>query len=312
MTQTMRAVWQDTLGGTDVLQMVETDRPAPAPTEILVEVHAAAVNPLDWKIRQYGYWLTPPFTLGWDVSGVVAAVAPGESRLSVGDEVFGLLPSTVGGGYAEYAVAPSRHFALKPNSLDHTTAAALPLSGTTAWQSLVDIAKLRAGQRVLIHAAAGGVGHLAVQIAKARGAHVIGTASAGKHEMLRRLGADELVDYTARDFAEVVRNVDVVLDLIGGEYEDRSLRTLRQGGLYIGTTNPLAVESIAAKAAAVGRRGTTIEVAPDHAVLQQLARLADDGKLRPVIAETFPLADADKAHELGETDRTTGKIVLTV
>jgi NADPH:quinone reductase-like Zn-dependent oxidoreductase len=313
MTETMRAVRQDTLGGTEVLQLVETTRPTPNATEILVEVRAAGVNPIDWKIRQDGYWLTPPFGLGWDVSGVVAAVGPGETRFTVGDEVFGL-PSfpAPGGGYAEYVVAPSRHFARKPTSLDHVAAAALPMAGSTAWQALVDVAKLREGQRVLIHAAAGGVGHLAVQIAKSLGAHVIGTATAAKHEVLRSLGADELVDYTAGDFVEVVRNVDVVLDLIGGDYEDRSLRTLRQGGLYLGITNPLAVESIAAKAAAVGVRGATVNVAPDHVVLAELARLADEGELRPLLAETFPLAEVAKAHELGAGNHTTGKIVLTV
>jgi len=313
MTEKMRTVRQDTLGGTDVLTLVETDRPVPGATEILVEVRAAGINPIDWKIRQFGYWLTPPFALGWDVSGVVAAVGAGETRFAVGDEVFGLpnFPA-VGGGYSEYVVGPSRHFALKPTSVDHVAAAALPLSGSMAWQALVDVAKLREGQRVLIHAAAGGVGHLAVQIAKARGAHVIGTASAAKHDLLRGLGVDELVDYTAGDFVEVVRNVDVVLDLVGGDYEDRSLRTLRQGGLYLGVTNPLAVDEIAAKAAAVGARGVTINVAPDHAVLAQLAQLVDDGALRPLIAETFPLAEVAKAHELGEGNRTTGKLVLTV
>jgi NADPH:quinone reductase-like Zn-dependent oxidoreductase len=313
MTAKMRTVRQDTLGGTDVLTLTETDRPTPGATEILVEVRAAGVNPIDWKIRQFGYWLTPPFVLGWDVSGVVAAVGPGETRFTVGDEVFGL-PSfpAVGGGYAEYVVAPSRHFALKPTTVDHVAAAALPLSGSTAWQALVDVAELREGQRVLIHAAAGGVGHLAVQIAKARGAHVIGTATAAKHELLRTLGADEVVDYTAHDFAEVVRDVDVVLDLVGEDYEDRSLRTLRQGGLYIGITNPLAAESIAEKATAAGVRGVTVNVAPDHAVLAQLAQLVDDGKLRPVVAETFPLAEVAKAHDLGEGNHTTGKIVLTV
>jgi NADPH:quinone reductase-like Zn-dependent oxidoreductase len=313
MTETMRAVRQDTLGGTGVLTLTETDRPTPGATEILVEVRAAGVNPIDWKIRQFGYWLTPPFVLGWDVSGVVAAVGPGETRFTVGDEVFGL-PSfpAVGGGYAEYVVAPSRHFALKPTTVDHVAAAALPLSGSTAWQALVDVAELSEGQRVLIHAAAGGVGHLAVQIAKARGAYVIGTATAAKHELLRTLGADEVVDYTDRDFVEVVRDVDVVLDLVGEDYEDRSLRTLRRGGLYIGVTNPLAVESIAERATAVGARGVTVNVAPDHAVLAQLAQLVDDGKLRPVVAETFPLAEVAKAHDLGEGNHTTGKIVLTV
>ncbi|MFF3689733.1 NADP-dependent oxidoreductase [Streptomyces sp. NPDC002187] len=312
MTETMRIVHQETLGGPDVLRLIETERPAPEPTEILVEVRAAGVNPVDWKVRQEGRWLTPPFAVGWDVSGVVAAVAPGESRLSVGDEVYGMprFPAPAG-GYAEYVTGSSRHFALKPKSLDHVAAAALPLAALTAWQALVDIAQVGAGHRVLIHAAAGGVGHLAVQIAKAHGAYVIGTASAAKHEVLHELGADELIDYTVQDFAELVRDVDVVLDLIGGEYEDRSLPTLRPGGLLINVVNPFDVEQTATKAAAVGARGTAVLVAPDHAALERLAALAEEGKLRPLIAATFPLEKAAKAHELGESSRTTGKIVLT-
>jgi NADPH:quinone reductase-like Zn-dependent oxidoreductase len=279
----------------------------------VVQVRAAGVNPIDTKIREAGYWLTPPFTLGWDVSGTVTAVAPGENRFTVGDEVFGLpgFPE-LAGGYAEYVSAPARHFARKPRSIDHTAAAALPMSSLVAWQALIQAAGLTSGQRVLIHAAGGGVGHLAVQIAKAHGAYVIGTASAAKHELLRELGADELIDYNARDFAEDVRDVDVVLDLIGGEYEDRSLRTLRPGGTLVGITNPLAVEEVAAKAAAAGVRGMTVDVAPDHAVLEQVAALVDAGKLRPVIAETFPLEEVAKAHELVESGRTTGKVVLTI
>jgi NADPH:quinone reductase-like Zn-dependent oxidoreductase len=313
MTATMRSVHQETLGGPEVLRLIETERPTPDATEILVEVRAAGVNPIDWKVRQDGYWLTPPFTIGWDVSGVVAEVAPGESRFSVGDEVYGMprFPAPAG-GYAEYVTAPSRDFALKPKSLDHVAAAALPLAALTAWQALVDIARIGPGLRVLIHAAAGGVGHLAVQIAKAHGAYVIGTASAAKHEVLRELGADELIDYTAQDFAEAVRDVDVVLDLIGGEYEDRSLRTLRPGGLLVNVPNPFDVEQTAAKAAAVGARGTAVLVAPDHAVLERLTTLVDEGKLRPLIAATFPLEDVAKAHEVGESNRTTGKIVLTL
>ncbi|TDU77083.1 NADP-dependent oxidoreductase [Streptomyces sp. KS 21] len=313
MTETMRTVRQDVLGGTEVLNLTDSPLPVPGPAGILVKTHAAGVNPIDWKIRAFGLWMTPPFGVGWDVSGTVVAVAAGENRFKVGDEVFGL-PSfpDEAAGYSEYVAAPARHFARKPGSLDHVSSAALPLAGSTAWQALVDGADLQAGQRVLIHAAAGGVGHLAVQIAKSRGAYVIGTASAAKHELLRELGADELIDYTAQDFTEAVQDVDVVLDLVGGEYEDRSLRTLRPGGLYIGVTNPLGIEEITAKATAAGVRAITVNVAPDHMVLQELATLVDTGRLRPLIAETFPLQDVRKAHELGESRHTTGKIVLKV
>lgn len=313
MTENMRIVRQHALGGPEVLEVEKAPRPDPAPTHVQVRVHAAGVNPTDWKMRATGYWHTPPFGQGWDVSGVVTAVAPGVTRFAVGDEVYGMpnFPHTPG-AYADYVTAPSRHFAPKPAGLDHVEAAALPLAALTAWQALVDTAGVEEGQRVLVHAAAGGVGHLAVQIAKARGAHVIGTASAAKHGLLSDLGADELLDYTEVDFAEAVGDVDVVLDGIGGDYLERSLRTLRPGGTYIGLPAPFDVERVAAAAAAAGARGTTVMVEPDHAGLERIAALVGEKRLRPVVAATFPLEEAAKAHELGETGRTTGKIVLTL
>lgn len=311
MTKNMITVHQDTLGGPEVLRVIETAIPTPGPGEVLVEVRAAGVNPIDTKIRAGGMWLTPPFTLGWDVSGVVAGVGAGVSRFTVGDEVHGIpgFPQ-LAGGYAEFVVAAESSLALKPSTLDHVQAAALPLSASIAWQALVEAAQVQPGQRVLIHAAAGGVGHLAVQIAKSRGAYVIGTASAAKHDLLRDLGADEVVDYTTTDFAETVRDVDVVFDLIGGEYEDRSLRTLRPGGILINITNPPAAEATAAKADAAGVRGITVDLAPNPERLARLAELVDAGLLRPVVAETFPLVEVVKAHEVTETNRTAGKIVL--
>ncbi|MGW1990083.1 NADP-dependent oxidoreductase [Embleya sp. NPDC001921] len=311
MTKNMITVHQDTLGGPEVLRVIETAIPTPGPGEVLVEVRAAGVNPIDTKIRAGGMWLTPPFTLGWDVSGVVAGVGAGVSRLSVGDEVYGIpgFPQ-LAGGYAEFVVAAESSLVPKPSTLDHVRAAALPLSASIAWQALVEAARVQPGQRVLIHAAAGGVGHLAVQIAKSRGAYVIGTASAAKHDLLRELGADEVVDYTTTDFAETVRDVDVVFDLIGGEYEDRSLRTLRPGGVLINITNPPAAEATAAKAEAAGVRGITVDLEPNPERLTLLAEAVDAGLLRPVVAETFPLVDVVKAHEVAETNRTAGKIVL--
>lgn len=309
----MRAISQDTAGGPEVLKMVEVDKPVPGPTEVLVRVKAAGVNPTDWKSRASGsVWGTPPpFVLGFDVSGVVEAVGFGVALYKPGDEVFGMLRYPVGhGAYAEYVTAPSRHFARKPAGLDHAQAAAIPLAALTAWQALVDVAGLQAGQRVLVHAAAGGVGHFAVQIAKARGAYVIGTASAGKHDLLRDLGADELVDYREQDFAEVVRDVDVVLEAIGGDYGMRSLRTLREGGTIVSLLG--LSEELAARAAELGIRAEAILVEPDHAAMRALAALAEAGKLRTEVAAIVPLAEAAKAHELGETNRTSGKIVLTV
>ncbi|GAA1655959.1 NADP-dependent oxidoreductase [Catellatospora bangladeshensis] len=314
MTEHMLAVRQDSLGGPEVLRVAEVARPSPGPTEVLVRVHAAGVNPVDWKVRRRGgAFGEPPFTVGWDVSGEVAAIGAGVTRFAVGDEVFGMprFPMAAG-AYAQYVTSPSRQLARKPAGLDHVHAAALPLAALTAWQALVDTARVAEGQRVLVHAAAGGVGHLAVQIAKARGAYVIGTARAEKHDLLRELGVDEPVDYTAVDFAQAVKDVDVVLDTVGGDYEDRSLRTLRPGGILVGILNAGSAAETAAKAQALGVRGTGMLVEPDHTGLEQIAALVEAGLLRPLVAATFPLAEAAQAHELGEAGRTTGKIVLTV
>jgi NADPH:quinone reductase-like Zn-dependent oxidoreductase len=311
----MRLVQQHELGGPEVLRLTDVPRPEPEPTQVQVRVHAAGVNPTDWKQRRSGYWYTLPLAQGWDVSGVVTATAPGVTRLAVGDEVYGMpnFPHRPG-AYADYVTAPSRHFAPKPATLDHVRAAALPLAALTAWQALVDAAGVDKGQRVLVHAAAGGVGHLAVQIAKARGAHVIGTASAAKHDLLRDLGADELVDHRSVDFDDAVTGVDVVLDAIGGDYLERSMRTLAPGGLYIGISNPFDLDRVTAAAAEHGRgvRGTTVMVEPDHAALEAITALVEDGRLRPVVSATFPLEEAARAHEQGETGRTTGKLVLTL
>ncbi|MET9296844.1 NADP-dependent oxidoreductase [Streptomyces sp. NPDC003077] len=314
-TPTMRAISQDRPGGPDVLKVIETARPVPGPTEILVRVHAAGVNPTDWKTRARGAFavgVRPPFTLGFDVSGVVEAVGPGVALFEPGDAVFGMprFPHPAG-AYAEYVTAPARHFAPRPDRLDHVHAAAVPLAALTAWQALVDTADLRPGQRVLIHAAAGGVGHLAVQIAKSRGAYVIGTAREAKHAFLRDLGADELIDYTREDFADAVRDVDVVLDAIGGAYWSRSLRTLRPGGTLLSIL-PLDETFPAAEAESAGVRAVFVMVEPDHAGLRAISALIDSGQLRAEVDAVLPLEEAAKAHALGETGRTTGKIVLSV
>ncbi|MEV4945390.1 NADP-dependent oxidoreductase [Streptomyces sp. NPDC053755] len=307
---TMRVVTASEWGGPEVLTEARVARPEPGPTEILVRVHAAGLNPVDWKSRAtggFGMWAETP-VLGYDVSGVVEAVGLGVTLYAPGDEVFGMpdFPRQAG-GYGEYVTGPARHFARKPASLSHVEAAALPLAGLTAWQSLVGTAALRPGQRVLVHAAAGGVGHLAVQIAKARGAYVLGTAGAAKQDFLRSLGVDEPIDYTATDFSEAVRDVDVVLDSVGGDYGTRSLPVLRDGGTLVTLPSP--------DAAPAGERGirtgfTLVE--PDYAGLLGLVELVETGRLRPVVDTVLPLAEAAKAHELGESGRTRGKIVLTV
>ena len=312
MTTTMRAISQDVFGGPEVLKLVELDRPEAGLSEILVRVHAAGLNPTDWKHRARRIFLgPPPFVLGWDVSGVVEATGYGVTLFKPGDEVFGMLPYPYGvGSHAEYVTGPTRAFAPKPGNVDHVQAAALPLAALTAWQALADTARLEAGQRVLIHAAAGGVGHLAVQIAKARGAYVIGTASARNHDLVRGLGADELVDYHDTDFATAVADADVVLDTVGGDYPARSLRTLRDGGVLICLSRFGA--EVAAEAAERGIRAELLLVEADHGGMTAIGDLVTQGRLRPVIAGTFPLADAAKAHQAGDTGHVAGKLVLTM
>ncbi|MEU8572988.1 NADP-dependent oxidoreductase [Streptomyces asoensis] len=310
---TLRVITQNVLGGPEVLEETEVERPAPRPNEVLVRVRAAGVNPTDWKHRATGGFLgEPPFVLGWDVSGTVEAVGIGVAAFTPGDEVFGMLPYPFGhGSHAEYVIAPVRALWHKPAAIDHVQAGALPLVSLTAWQALVETAGLEAGQRVLIHAAAGGVGHVAVQIAKARGAYVIGTASAGKHEFLRELGADEVIDYRESDVTEAVKDVDVVLDTLGGETSVRSLRVLRPGGIVVSIL-PVGSDEFGREAERLGVRAVRMLVDADRAGMRAIAELVEAGKLRPTIAGTFPLADAAEAHRLGDTGRTTGKLVLTV
>ncbi|MDX3354931.1 NADP-dependent oxidoreductase [Streptomyces sp. ME01-24h] len=310
---TMRAITQDVLGGPEVLREAELERPTPGVGQVLVRVHAAGLNPTDTKHRQTGLFLgAPPFVLGWDVSGVVEATGLGVTLHRPGDEVFGMLPYPHGvGSHAEYVTGPARAFVRKPSTVSHVEAGAIPLVALTAWQALVDTAAIRPGQRVLIPAAAGGVGHIAVQIAKSRGAYVIGTASAAKHDFLRGLGADELIDYRTTDYTEAVRDVDVVLDPLGGPDAVRSLRTLRRGGLLV-TILPAGLPEVLAEADRLGVRATAMIVEADQAGMAAIARLVEDGSVRVTVADTFPLAEAAKAHASLETGRTTGKLVLTV
>jgi NADPH:quinone reductase-like Zn-dependent oxidoreductase len=310
---TMRVITQNALGGPEVLEEVQVERPAPRANEILIRVRAAGLNPTDWKHRATGGFLgEPPFTLGWDVSGVVEAVGVGVARFAPGDEVFGMLSYPWGhGSHAEYVAAPARAFVHKPAGIDHVQAGALPLVSLTAWQALVENAELQPGQRVLIHAAAGGVGHVAVQIAKARGAYVIGTASTAKHDFLRELGVDEAIDYRETDFAEAVKDVDVVLDMLGGETALKSLRVLRPGGIVVSIV-PMGKPDFYEEAERLGVRAVRMLVDADRADMESIADLVETGKLRATIARTFPLADAAEAHALGATGRTAGKLVLTV
>ncbi|SFF47327.1 NADPH:quinone reductase [Actinacidiphila alni] len=317
--QTMKAVTQNEFGGPDVLHVITTEKPQPLPTEVLVRVVCAGVNPVDTKTRagsgMAGVLGDPPFTLGWDVSGVVEETGFGVHTLEVGDEVYGMpwFPRQAG-AYAEYVTAPARHFARKPATLDHEHAAAVPLAALTAWQSLVDTAHVTAGQRVLVHAAGGGVGHFAVQFAKHLGAYVIGTAGEAKHEWLRGLGADELIDYTKAPFEDAVSDVDVVIDLIGDDHDHtgvRSLRTMKRGGHIVEVPSGVS-DDVSREAAALGIRASSFLVEPDGHALAEIGRVIDQGAVVVEVEEVFPLERAAEAHRRSDSGHSRGKLVLRV
>lgn len=313
-SEPMRAVVQHEFGGPEVLVVEEAPVPEPIPTEVQVRVHAAGVNPVDFKTRAGGrskFLGEPPFTVGWDVSGVVTKLGAGVTRFRVGDEVFGMpwFPREAA-AYAEYVTAPSRHFEHKPAVLSHEAAAALPLAGLTAWQIVVDTINLQAGDDLLVHAAAGGVGHLAVQIAKARGANVFGTARAEQADSLAKLGVDRVIDYHTERFEELVSDLDAVIDLVGS-YGEASLAVLRPAGLLVSVPSGGGGELIA-KAEEMGRRATGFLVEPDPVGLAGLCHLIEDGRLQVHVDEVFDLERVAAAHRLAEAGHGGGKIVLRV
>ncbi len=309
---TMQAVRFHSYGGPEVLVLEDVTRPRVNAGEALIRVHAAGVNPLDWKVRD-GHakaWLKHqlPLIPGWDVSGVVEEVAPDVTAFKAGDAVYGLLDFMRDGAYAEYVAAHTTNLAHKPNSIDHVRTAAVPLTSLTAWQSLFEVAGLQPGQTVLIHAASGGVGHFAVQFAKWKGARVIGTASAGNKNFLLELGIDEVIDYRTTRFEEAVKNIDVVLDTIGGDTQQRSWPVLKKGGILVATLGISSPEA----AREYGVRGEGVMVRPDAAQLARIAALIDGGDLKPAVTEIMPLAEAAHAHELSQAGHVRGKIVLRV
>jgi NADPH:quinone reductase-like Zn-dependent oxidoreductase len=311
----MRAVLLREFGGPEVLAVEEVPRPEPIPTEVQVRVHAAGINPVDFKSRA-GRGVSrvlgePPICLGWDVSGVVTAIAPGVTRFRVGDEVFGMpwFPRQAG-AYAEYATAPSRHFAPKPAVLSHEEAGALPLAALTAWQVIVDTIRLQEGDDLLIHGAAGGVGHLAVQIAKARGAYVIGTARSEQADSLAELGIDRVIDYRDERFEELVSDLDAVIDFVGS-YGESSLPVLRPGGMLVSVPSGVSQDLLDA-AARANRRATGFLVEPDPVGLAGLSRLIEAGHLQVHVDRVFDLEQAADAHRLAEAGHSGGKIVLRV
>jgi len=309
----MHAVVIDGFGGPDVLRATELPVPTPGDGEVLIRVRAVGVNAIDWETRSGQGVGVPEFPalLGWDLSGSVAALGPGVDTFAVDDEVFGMpfFPE-LAGGYAQYAVAPVGTLARKPKRLSHHTAAGAPMVALTAWQSLVTHAEVGAGQRVLVSGAAGGVGHVAVQLAKAAGAFVIGTASAANHDFLRSLGADQVIDYTRRPIAQLVEKVDVVLDPRGGEDFAELLDVLRPGGIIVTLKGeqPGHRELVASRGMRVGYA----YVAPDGATLGRIAQRLEDGQLHIAVERVFPLAEAAAAHRLGEAGHVRGRLVLDV
>ncbi len=311
--ETMQAVRMHAMGGPEVLSLDDdAPVPQPAPGEVLVRVRAAGVNPADWKLREgmFGDVSTlVPLVVGWDISGEVAALGEGVTGFEIGDEVFAYLPGNKPGAYAQYCATPAEVLAHKPERLDHTEAAAVPLACLSAWQALIDGADLQEGQTVLIHGGAGGVGHFAVQIAKWRGATVITTASARNHEFLRSIGADECIDYRSKNFWEVVDDVDVVLDTIGGEVRTNSYRVLKEGGYMMSCVFP---EPDPADLERYKVRGSSLRSQGNSEQLTELAALIDQGAITPHVSMALELGEAAKAHEHSESGHTRGKVVLEV
>jgi NADPH:quinone reductase-like Zn-dependent oxidoreductase len=304
----MKAVRAHGYGDAGVLSFEDAPLPSPGEGEVLVRVNAASVNPVDWKLRA-GYfsdYVLPamPFTPGRDVSGVVEALGPGVTRFARGDAVFG----NAIGAYAQYAVANEVELARKPLTVDHVHAAAIPLAALTAWQGLFQVAGLKEGQRLLVHGAAGGVGSFAVQLAKWKGARVAGTASSRNQLFLMGLGVDQPIDHFRQRFEDLVGPVDVVLDTVGGDIQQRSWNVLREGGVLVSIVAPPSAEE-------AERRGATGKIFashPDGSQLARIAQLIDFGFLRPVVETVLPLSQAKRAHEMSEAGHVRGKIVLSV
>ena len=307
----MKAIIINTYGNEDVLKYVDVNRPEPKADEVLVKVHAAAVNPADWKIRdgmgkQFGFTL--PLILGGDIAGTVEAVGDEVKSFKQGDAVYGITVSSLSGGYAEYAVAKVDAIAPKPESINFQEAAAIPIGALTAWQAIFDLANLSSGQRILITGASGGVGSMAVQLAKAKGAIVIGTASGKNEQFVLDLGADEFVDYTAQPFESVVKDMDVVFDTVGNDTQERAFQTLKKGGFLVSSVQIPSAE----KARELGVEAARVFCQPSAQQLTEINQLIEEGKVKIHIETVLPLTEVKKAHQLSQGGRTRGKIVLQV
>ena len=305
----MKAVTISKYGDQSVLTYADIERPKPKSDEILVHNAAAAVNPVDWKIRNglgEMFGLQLPIVLGCEIAGTIEKVGDEVRDFKEGAAVYGYVSLQRNGGYAEYTIAKTDEIVPKPESLDFENAAAVAVGALTSWQAIFDTANLQGGQRILITGASGGVGSMAVQLAKAKGAYVIATASGKNEDFVRSLGADEFVDYTREKFEEVVKEVDVVYDTVGGDTLERSFQTLRRGGFLVTTVAPPSKE----KAEKFGVRTAMVSVVPSAQQLGEINRLIASGKLKTHVATVLPLAEVRKAHQLSESGRTRGKIIL--
>ena len=306
----MKAIVAHQYGGPEVLRYEDWPRPEPNWNQVLVRVIASGVNPADPLIvsgkyaKEFGTHV--PLIPGYDIAGVVEKVGGGITKFKVGDAVYAYV--LFGGGWAEYAVADESEAAIKPESLTFVEAAAVPLAALTAWQALIDTAKLAVGQTVLIHGGSGGVGSFAIQIAKARGAKVIATASTRNQDLLKDLGADVAIDYTKTKFEDIAKEVDVVLDSVGKDTLARSYGVIKQGGLLATLVSRLDKGELDRH----GIRGASISVKPDANELAEITRLIDGRKIRVVVSQMFPLTEAVKAQEQAATHHTRGKIVIKV
>jgi NADPH:quinone reductase-like Zn-dependent oxidoreductase len=298
-------------GGPEMLRLESVEVPTPGTGELLVKVAAAGVNPVDYKIRSGRYPAVKqdklPFVLGREVAGIVVECGQAASQFCEGDAVFAM-PGIGRGGYAEYAVVKVTEAAPKPASLDVIQAGAVPLAALTAWQGLFKYGNLKQGQRLLIHGGSGGVGHFAIQFAKSKGALVTTTVSAPHVEFVRRLGADQVIDYQAQRFEDLVCDVDLVFDLVGGQIQDRSWQVLKKGGALVSTVNEPSKE----KAAACGVRALRYTVTESGEDLAAIGELIDGGKVKPVVTKIFQLNDAAAAQEFLEHVHPVGKVVLCV
>lgn len=303
----MRAIVINEYGDNDVVRYTDVERPEPQAGEVLVKVQAAGVNPVDWKIRGGAgqrMGMTLPIHLGSEIAGTVEMLGDGVTGFEGGDAVYGIVKS---GGFAEYTVAKAADMAAKPANLDFVHAAAVPLGALTAWQAMFDVAGLLRGQRLLVTSSSGGVGSLAVQLAKAKGAHVTAMASGHNEEFVRGLGADEFIDYTKQEFEQVARDMDVVFDTVGGDTFQRAFATLRKGGFL--------VTSVAFPADEAQRYGVGVErvlCKPNAGQLASIRELVEAGKLRAHVATILPLASIKDAFDLSEAGRTRGKIVMQI